>query len=71
MLIYGFFNNLASSGLSSTFFLSSKDNPFVPKLYSLLRSINSSTVHIYFAGLPATTTPSGTDLVTIEPAATR
>ena len=65
-----FFINLLSSIASNDFFFASYESPFVPTLYFLLRSMYSSTVHTYFAGLPATTTPAGTDLVTMLPAAT-
>ena len=61
--------NLFSSSERRNFFFSSLLKPFVSVLYLRLRDTYSSTVQIYLAGLPPTTTFEGIDFVTTLPPA--
>ena len=70
MLFMLFFKNKFSSIVSKRCFFFFSPIPFVCMLYGIFRSRYSSTEHSILAGFPPTTIPSGTDLVTTEPAAT-
>lgn len=56
--------------VSKRCFFSFSPTPFKCVLNGIFRARYSSTEHNILAGFPPTTIPSGTDLVTIEPAAT-